>query len=117
MFKLETSALKCLFFNISVTGSRGAVRWPAFGYWLVILLFLMLIIAAWLRPAFNRPKLAGWKPVLARADAAWQAGDLHQATSKESRLGTVIARAQSLRRVGLRSSMGCRPAIQRLTRY
>jgi hypothetical protein len=79
MFKFETSALKGL---SPISASRKSVRparWREFGCCLVILLFVMLIIAAWLRPDFNRPKLAAWKPVLARADAAWQAGDLHQA--------------------------------------
>jgi hypothetical protein len=79
MFKFETSPRKSLSPILASQGSRGAVRWRAFGYWLVLLLFFMLIIAALLRPDFNRPKLADWKPVLARADAAWHTGDLHEA--------------------------------------
>ena len=79
MFKLETTALKGSSPILESRQSLRPARWRAFGYWLVLLLFFMLIIAAWLRPDFNRPKLGDWKPVLARADAAWQAGDLHQA--------------------------------------
>jgi hypothetical protein len=79
MFKFETSGLKGL---SPISASRQSFRpprWRAVGYWLVILLFFMLIIAAWLRPEFNRPKVADWKSVLARADHAWQAGDLQRA--------------------------------------
>ena len=79
MFKLETSALKGSSLILASRQSLRPARWRAFGYWLLLLLFFMLIIAAWLRPDFNRPKLGDWKPVLARADAAWEAGDLHQA--------------------------------------
>jgi hypothetical protein len=79
MFKFETSALKSLTPILASPQSLRSARWRSFGYWLVLLFFFMLMMAAWLRPDFNRPPLADWKPVLARADAAWQAGDLHQA--------------------------------------
>lgn len=79
MFKFETSALKGL---SPISASRQSLRpprWRSFGYWLVLMSFFMLIIAAWLRPDFNRPQLADWKPFLARGDHAAEAGDLQQA--------------------------------------
>lgn len=79
MFKFETSALKGL---SPISASRQSLRpprWRSFGYWLVLMSFFMLIIAAWLRPDFNRPPLADWKPFLARGDHAAEAGDLQQA--------------------------------------
>ena len=79
MFKFETSAAKRLSPILLSRESLRPLRWGAVGYWLVILLFFILIIAAWLRPDFNRPKVADWRFVLARADHAWQAGDLQRA--------------------------------------
>lgn len=79
MFKFETNAPKGL---SSLSGSWESLRplhWRALGFWLVMLLFFLLTIAAWLRPDFNRPMLADWEPVLARGDHAAEAGDLQQA--------------------------------------
>jgi hypothetical protein len=79
MLKFETSAAKRLSPRLWSREILRPVQWRALGYWLVILLFFMLIIAAWLRPDFNRPKVADWNPVLARADHAREAGDLQRA--------------------------------------
>lgn len=79
MFKFETSAAKRLSPILWSRESLHPLQWRAVGCWLLILLFFTLIIAAWLRPDFNRPKLADWNPVLARADHAWEASDLPRA--------------------------------------
>ena len=79
MFKFETSTAKRLSPILLSRESLRPLRSRTVGYWLVILLFFMLIIAAWLRPEFNLPKVADWKSILARADHAWEAGDLQRA--------------------------------------
>jgi hypothetical protein len=79
MFKFKTRCLEVLPPTWESQESRRAVRSRMSAYGVVILLFFLMIIAAWLRPDFNRPEPADWKPVLARADAAWERGDRYQA--------------------------------------
>jgi hypothetical protein len=59
--------------------SRCAARWRAMGYLMVIVPFLLVLVLAWLRPDFNRSETPDWRPVLARANAAWKKGDLYEA--------------------------------------
>jgi hypothetical protein len=59
--------------------SRRAAWWRTIGYVTVILPFLLMVALAWLRPEFNRPEAPDWKPVVARANAALEKGDLYEA--------------------------------------
>jgi hypothetical protein len=59
--------------------SRRAAWCRTIGYVTVIVPFLLLIALAWLRPEFNRSEAPDWKPVVARANAAFEKGDLYKA--------------------------------------
>jgi hypothetical protein len=59
--------------------SHRAALWRTIGYVTVILPFLLMVALAWLRPEFNRPEAPDWKPVVARANAALEKGDLYEA--------------------------------------
>lgn len=79
MFKFETRCLEVLPPTLESQESRRATRWRVLAYGIVVLSFFLVVVAAWLRPDFNRPELADWKPVLARADAAWERRELYLA--------------------------------------
>ena len=68
MFKFKTRCLEVLPPTLESQESRRATRWRVLAYEMVVLVFFLMVIAAWVRPDFNRPELADWKPVLARAD-------------------------------------------------
>jgi hypothetical protein len=59
---------------------RRAAWWRTIGYATVILPFLLMLALAWLRPEFNRSEPPDWKPVVVRANAALEKGDLYEAT-------------------------------------
>lgn len=59
--------------------SRRAAWWRAIGYMSAILSFLLMIALAGLRPEFNRSEAPDWRPVIARANAALESGDLYEA--------------------------------------
>jgi hypothetical protein len=59
--------------------SRRAAWWRTIGYATAILPFLFMVALAWLRPEFNRSEAPDWKPVVARANAAMEKGDLYEA--------------------------------------
>lgn len=59
--------------------SRWAAWWRAIGYMSVILPFLLMIALAGLRPEFNRSEAPDWRPMIPRANAVLEKGDLYEA--------------------------------------
>jgi hypothetical protein len=59
--------------------SRRAAWWRTIGYVSVILPFLFMIALAWVRPEFNRSEAPDWKPLVVRANAALERGDVYEA--------------------------------------
>ncbi len=65
--------------------------WRVIAYLAVVLPFLFLLAFAWVRPDSNWQEPSDWRPVLSRAEASREKGDLYEARTLYSQAGRLAA--------------------------
>lgn len=66
-----------------------SAAWRALAYAAVFLPYLSLVAAAWIHPDWARQQSRDWKPLIARAEASWERGDLYAARTLYVQAGRV----------------------------
>ncbi|MBI2991732.1 MAG: hypothetical protein HYY47_06320 [Deltaproteobacteria bacterium] len=65
--------------------------WRGIAYLAVVLPFLFLLAFVWVRPDFNWQEPSDWTPVLSRAEASREKGDLYEARALYSQASRLAA--------------------------